>query len=109
MMVRPVLFCLLLSACGATATGIRPVGPAAPQRALLYPVGLTLLMSDSTLCVGHRPGRARDWTGQLSGCPHLLPYRVQGSDPTVPRLELRRNADGNLPVVDVAGQVFTAP
>ncbi len=107
--MRPVLLCLLLSACGATATGTGPAGPAAPQRALLYPVGLTLLMSDRSLCVGHRPGRARDWTGQLSGCPHLLDYRVQGSDPAISRLELRPGAAGNTPTVSVAGQVFTAP
>ena len=68
-------------------------------------------MSDGTLCTGHRPGRARDWAGQLGGCPHLLAYRVTGSDPSIPRLPLRR-ADfsaGILPQVSVAGLLFVAP
>lgn len=45
-----------------------------PLRAILYHNSLNVLMSDASLCVGHRPGRLRQWSGQLAGCPHLLPY-----------------------------------
>ncbi len=103
--------CLLLTACAQSGTSVTEGRDAVPERALLYPVGVNLLMSDRTLCVGHRPGRARDWTGQLSGCPHLLTYRVSGSDPSIPRLPLRR-ATARVdvtPRVEVAGRLFVAP
>ena len=108
-MLRALALCFLVVACapssgpGLTAAATKPSG------AIIYPVGLNLLMSDGTLCAGHRPRLARDWTGQLSGCPHPLPYQVQGSDPALPRLELRRGEDGSGPTVSVAGQVFSAP
>ncbi len=108
-LARAALLCLTISACTPVIAPNARNGQATPDRALVYPVGLTLLMSDGTLCVGHRPTRAQDWTGQLSGCPHPLPYQVQGSDPTIPRLELRRGGAGTAPLVTVAGQIFSAP
>ena len=108
-MRRAILLCLTLAGCASGAIASRTGGTATPDRAILYPVGVTLLMSDRTLCVGHRPGRARDWTGQLSGCPHLLPYQVRNSDPTLPRLELSKGASGTGPGVTVGSAVFSAP
>ena len=48
-----------------------------PLQAILYHNSLNVLMSDASLCVGHRPGRLREWSGQLAGCPHLLPYSAR--------------------------------
>ena len=110
-MQRAFALWVLLSACAQSVAPIADSRGAMPERALLYPVGVTLLMSDGTLCAGHRPGRTRDWTGQLSGCPHLLPYGVTGSDPSIPRLPLRRATTtiDTRPQVSVAGMIFAAP
>jgi hypothetical protein len=100
---------LFASACAPVAGLGGPVGRAKPNRAILYPVGLNLLMSDGTLCAGHRPGNAKGWSGQLSGCPHPLSYQVSGSDPTIPRLELHRGEAGQGAAVSVDGVSFSAP
>ncbi|MGB5560496.1 MAG: hypothetical protein WBN04_21080 [Paracoccaceae bacterium] len=107
-MLRLLALCLVLGGCAQPATYAQPAAIAEPNRVLLYPAGLNVLMSDGTLCAGHRPGRARDWTGQLSGCPHLLPYEVRGSDPRTPRLELPRGDPATNPSVSVAGVTFAA-
>ena len=108
-MWRAGVLCLALAACTQAPQPSGGGANALPQRAFLYPVGVTLLMSDGTLCAGHRPGRARDWTGQLTGCPHLLPYSVTDADPAIPRLPLQRadTDSADLPRVTVAGLVFT--
>lgn len=67
---------------------------ATPERAYLYTNVLNAVMNDNSLCVGHRPGRASDWSGQLSGCPHVLAYQVQGQNAQgAPRQVLRQTSD----------------
>ena len=107
--VRGVALCLAIAACTPARPPDAPARTAVPQRAILYPVGLTLLMSDKTLCVGHRPGRARDWSGHLAGCPHLLRYEVRDSDPGIVRLELRQGGTGPGAKALVDGRVFAQP
>ena len=82
---------------------------AEPVRAFLYPSGLNVIMSDGTFCSGHRPGRVRNWTGQLSGCPHLLPYTVSNYDPTLPRQELQRVSLAPDSSAIIAGMSFAKP
>ncbi len=108
-MLRRVPLVLVVAGCTQTALPLQQAGTAAPDRALLYQVGLTVLMSDGTLCAGHRPRRDANWNGQLSGCPHPLPYVVRNSDPTTPRVELQRGGAAMGPTADIAGTRFSAP
>lgn len=108
-MLHRVALGLILAGCTQTALPLQQTGTAAPERAFLYQVGLTVLMSDETLCAGHRPGRAANWNGQLSGCPHPLPYAVRNSDPATPRVELQRGGAAMGPNADIAGTRFSAP
>jgi len=86
---------LALAACSAP-----PVPEAARvERVILYRETVTVLMSDGSLCVSDRPGRATAWAGTLQGCPHALPVTVNAL-PAAPREELR---PGGARVV-VAGQ-----
>jgi len=103
-LIRRLASVALLSAC-AQATE----HAATPARALLYPVGATVIMSDGALCVGHRPGRAQDWTGQLSGCPWQMAYQVTNSHPARVRLELQPGPVGTGAGIVVGATSFTAP
>ncbi|MDJ1007798.1 MAG: hypothetical protein QNJ13_08220 [Paracoccaceae bacterium] len=73
----------LVAACAAP-----PAAPVARvERVILYSEALTVLMSDGSLCVSDRPGRATGWSGTLEGCPHALRVVVNALPPA-PRREL---------------------
>ena len=101
---------VLLTACTQPAS----VSPGAtPERAFLYQDGINVIMSQGSLCIGERPGRALEWTGRLSGCPYLFGYSVRLSQqPTRPRTILSKNGDltNSVTVTDAKGDphVFSA-
>jgi hypothetical protein len=83
--MRRVGLFLVLAACGAPLQE----SPARVEQVILYRETVTVQMSDGTLCVSDRPGRAPYWTGTLQGCPHALPVRVNAL-PDRPRAVLSR-------------------
>ena len=85
---------LLTAACAAP-----PAQVASVERVILYTETVTVLMSDGTLCVSDRPGRATAWSSQLEGCPHDLGVEVRARS-DAPREELSR---GGMRVI-VAGE-----
>jgi len=92
--MRRLLPLFLAAACAAP-----PAPEAGVERVILYTETVTVLMSDGTLCVSDRPGRATAWSGRLEGCPHALAVEVR-TLPGAPREEL---APGGARVI-VAGQ-----
>lgn len=116
-MIRAFAIPMLLSVAACAATPGGP-GAAQPDRAILYRDSVNVIMSEGSLCVGLRPGRAQEWTGQLRGCPFLYTYDVRGvSDTALPRRVLQKQS-GEAPqaavrvsVTDDNGQntVFTVP
>lgn len=81
--MRRLLPVLLVAACAVPP----PRPEARVERVILYQETVTALMSDGTLCVSDRPGRATVWSGRLEGCPHDLGVEVRGL-PAAPREEL---------------------
>jgi len=92
--MRRLLPLLLAAACAAPTAETASV-----ERVILYSETVTVLMSDGTLCVSDRPGRAGAWSGRLEGCPHDLAVEVRAL-PDAPREEL---APGGMRVI-VAGE-----
>lgn len=99
-----------MAACSSPSQNTRTAEPA---RTILYRDGVNVIMSEGSLCVGERPGRAGAWSGQLAGCPYLYGYSARGaSDTAPPRRELPRQPDeaANAPVrvaiEDGAGRVY---
>lgn len=104
---------LALAACAAPQsadTPATPTGAAEPRQAILYRNTVTVQFSDGTLCVAPRPGGARGWSGQLAGCPHLLPYEVTlPTGPMAPRRVLVQLASGGTAVLTLPQNSFGLP
>lgn len=66
---------------------------ARPKQVILYANSLNVIMSENSLCVGHRPGRATEWTGYLSGCRFQYAYLVN----TAPGSSTARQVLQNVP------------
>ncbi|WP_157937617.1 hypothetical protein [Oceaniglobus roseus] len=111
-----LLLCAALAGCGA-APRSAPVpasatggGGAAPRQAILYRDTVTVQFSDASLCVAIRPGAARQWSGTLQGCPHLLPYRVElPAGRLAPRRVLVRTEGGGTTVLSLENAAFGLP
>ena len=108
---------LALGVSGCASTSGRPQS-AQPDRAILYRDSVNVIMSEGSLCVGNRPGRAHEWTGRLSGCPYLYVYDVRGASDTAPPRRVLQKQTGDaaqapvrVSVTDDKGQstVFAAP
>jgi hypothetical protein len=63
---------------------------ATPDQAILYTDSVNIIMSNGSLCVGERPGRAVEWTGHLSGCATQYAYHVRHGAGSPPRQVLRK-------------------
>ena len=102
-MKRFILPVLALSGCLQAAPP--EVSQAAPEQAIAYHAGITVTMSDGSLCIAQRPGTALSWSGNLTGCATPLDYVARLPDGQKPRVVLVRNPTGAA-VIEVGGQVF---
>lgn len=88
---------LVFALAGCASAPVAPV--AEVERVILYRDTVNVLMSDGSLCVVDRPGRAVRWSGVTAGCPHRFDVMVN-AQAVGPRQELRRGGG----LVSVGGQ-----
>jgi|AntAceMinimDraft_5_1070358.scaffolds.fasta_scaffold166885_2 hypothetical protein len=104
---------LLVAGCGAPSAPETAAGASRatePRTAILYRDTVTVQFSDGALCVAPRPSGARAWSGQLAGCPHLLPYEVTlPPGAQAPRRVLVGLADGGTAVLSLPQTRFGLP